>query len=171
MISIDAASVDTYRQIRGANLEVLEKNIYELINSKHKHRSALPIVRLSFVKMRENIHEIGDFIKKWEHKVDIIDFQDLIDCTNLDNPQPVDVEPFVCSHPFQRIGIDWDGSIYPCCGFYYKHFKIGNINEMTLAEAWKTDALRTLRESFFNGKIHPACQNCYGNLKHRSQPE
>jgi len=167
LISLDAATNETYKQIRGINLNVVERNIYRLLDLKKEKESFLPILRLSFVKQEINLSEIKTFLEKWKNHADIIDFQDYIDCSNINNPLPIEGEPFVCSHPFQKIGMDWNGDIYPCCGFYLKYHKLGNIKDMTLLEAWNSQKMKDLRESFFNGKIHVACKNCHGNLKYR----
>ncbi len=168
LVSIDAATAETYNEVRGGNFQLLEENINRFLEIRESQKSKLPFLRLSFVKMQENIAEIPLFIKKWENKADIIDFQDLIDYTHVDDPQPIEYEPFVCTHPSLKLVIDYEGNILPCCGFYCRHHKIGNIADMTLEEAWNSPKIKNLRASFHNGKVYPTCQNCYGNLSFRN---
>lgn len=178
LVSLDAATKETYKRIRGGNLDVVERNIRKFLELRREKKSSVPILRLSFVKTKENLDEINAFYEKWKAHADLIDFQDMIDCTHVNNPVPMTVKPFICSHPFQRLGMDWNGDLYPCCSFYYKYHKIGNIENMTLLEAWNSEKIKTLREAFLQGNIPVSCQNCYGNLsyskhfvKNQSLPE
>lgn len=166
-ISIDAATAETYKKIRGGDYNKLESNINKFIELKNKRGSKLPILRLSFVKQKENIHEINDFLDKWKHKADIVDFQDYITHDNVDNLQDIDVNYFICPHPFHSMGMLNNGDLVPCCTFFAKHLVLGNIKDMTIEEAWNCDKMKALRESFFNGKVNKVCKNCYGNLKFR----
>ena len=54
-------------------LEMLEKNILNFI--KLRKNKQLPLVRTSFVALKENIHEIDMFINKWKPIVDYVDVQ------------------------------------------------------------------------------------------------
>lgn len=168
-ISIDAATAETYKKIRGGDYNKLENNINKFIELKKKRNSKLPILRLSFVKQESNIHETTDFLEKWKYKADIVDFQDYINHDNLDNIQNIEVENFVCPHPFRSIGMLHNGDLVPCCTFFSKYFVLGNIKDMTIEEAWNCDKIKALRESFFNGNIHTVCKNCYGSLTYRKE--
>lgn len=166
-ISVDAATSETYKKIRGGNYEKLEENINKFVELKKQRNSKLPILRLSFVKQETNIHEVNAFVEKWKDKADIVDFQDFINHDSVDNLQNIEVENFVCPHPFQQLGMTHNGDLVPCCTFFAKHLVLGNIKDMTIEEAWNCDKIKVLRESFFNGKINKVCKNCYGSLKFR----
>lgn len=168
-ISVDASTPETYKKIRGGDYNRLENNINKFIELKKKRNSKLPILRLSFVKQEDNIHEMNDFLNIWKNKADIIDFQDYIDHKNIDNLQNIEVRNFVCPHPFHSIGILHNGDLVPCCTFFAKHLVLGNIKDMTIEEAWNSDKIKDLRNSFLNGKINKVCKNCYGNLTHRDE--
>lgn len=169
MISVDAATAETYKKIRGGDFERLENNINKFLELRNKRNLKTPILRLSFVKQEDNIHEVNAFLEKWKDKADIVDFQDYIDHGNVDNIQDIEVENFICPHPFRSIGMLNNGDLVPCCTFFDKYFILGNIKNMTIEEAWNCDKIKALRQSFLDGKIHKVCKNCYGSLTYRKE--
>jgi len=62
-ISLDAASPEIYRQIRGADLNKVLKNIEILNKIKRDQHSPIPNLHLSMVGMTRNIHELPDLVK------------------------------------------------------------------------------------------------------------
>jgi radical SAM protein with 4Fe4S-binding SPASM domain len=165
-ISLDAATEETYKKIRGGSLRKVEENIHKFLELKKRKKSVLPFLRISFVKMQENRAETDMFFNKWKDLVDIVDYQEYVDFSEVDNLKHHDKKPFICPDPFQRIGVSLHGNIYPCCSFYKKHFKLGNIREMTLLEAWNSQPMKDLRQSFVDGKLAEACKKCYENIEY-----
>lgn len=163
-ISLDAATKDTYRKIRGGNLDIVEENIHNFLELKKRRKSVLPFLRLGFVKMKENENEIDMFFNKWKDLVDIVDYQEYVDFSEVDHLKSHNKIPFICADPFQRIGVSLHGEIYPCCSFYMKHFKLGNIKDMSLLTAWNSPKMKQLRQSFLDGQPADACNKCYENV-------
>lgn len=168
-VSLDAATPETYRTIRGGKLALVEKNIHRFLELREKAKSDLPYLRLSFVVQADNLHERDAFYEKWKDKADLIDFQDEVDFTPLMQLRQIEVPPFTCPDPYQKLAISWDGTIYPCCSFYQRYFPLGNIATMSLQEAWQGNTARMLRESFPAGKTQMACRNCLGVTLQRKQ--
>lgn len=75
--------------------------------------------------------------------------QDYISHERVDDLQDLEVENFVCPHPFQQLGMLYNGDLVPCCTFFAKHLVLGNIKDMTIEEAWNCNKRQALRESFF----------------------
>ena len=162
-VSLDAATNDTYHKIRGCDLERVEKNLNYLLQQREARGSVLPLVRVSFVIQEENKEEIDAFYQKWKDKVDIIDFQSLIDYREMDQLKETADLPetdFRCVSPFRVLYIDCKGDIYPCCNLYCKYLKIGNIREMTLKEAWNGEKMTQLRQSISDRQYNKVCRNC-----------
>ena len=61
--SIDAATAETYKRIRGGNFERLQKNISMLCRIKAEHARPLPALSLSLVAMADNIEELPAFVE------------------------------------------------------------------------------------------------------------
>lgn len=164
-ISIDAARPETYKVIRGGNLEILERNINTFLRLREEAGKKTPILRLSFCKQQENINEVDEFIDKWSNKVDMIDFQEHIDMSNINDLKDREYKEYRCQDPFNRLIVDYTGDIHPCCSFgYNKYFNLGNINNITLEEAWNGEAINALRDSFITQKLNKVCLNCRVHL-------
>lgn len=160
-ISIDAATPDTYKCIRGADLGKLEENIDTFL--KCRGSKTLPLLRVSFVKQQENYQEAQLFLEKWSTKADIVDFQDMVDYGHVDTLLEIDKKmDYICPLPFTKMCIRWNGDIYPCTNPYQKYFKIGNIKEMTIEDAWSHPVWVELRERMIKKDMPLACRNCRG---------
>ena len=171
-ISLDAATEETFKKIRGASLAEVEANIHRVIELKKKHNSPLPYIRVTFAKQESNIHEMEAFLEKWQGKADCIDFQDCLDYGNVDELKDIKNTDFTCSQPFQRVRVDECGNVYPCCTYYQKYHKLGNLKDHSLAELWNGKQANALRESFASKTQSLACKNCFGNLKYaENKPE
>ena len=68
MVSIDAATPETYRLVRGGDLLHVEKMIHYCYKRREKLGKVFPIIRLSFVYHELNKHEVQTFLingKRW----------------------------------------------------------------------------------------------------------
>ena len=64
-----------------------------------------------------------------------------------------------CNQLWERIYIWYDGKINPC-DFDYKSFlSVGNINDMSIKEAWNSDSYNQLRNNHTN-KNRSSCYPC-----------
>jgi MoaA/NifB/PqqE/SkfB family radical SAM enzyme len=180
--SLDAFTDKTYKTVRvGAiDLDKVKKNIFTFLDLKEKGGYELPIVGVSFCKLRGNIHELEDFKNYWKDKVDIVTIQTYVPPT-LNKKEHFDhytedqfyKEPnltFKCNQPFNRLQIR-NNEIFPCCyslvmsdkgSKSYKDFVIGDLNKDTLYEAWNGKKMRALREIHANGNLvkNSTCLNC-----------
>lgn len=164
-VSIDAATEETYRIVRGGDLKLLERNIDTFLRLRKNMNRKTPILRLSFCEMEENKNEIDIFLDKWKDKADIVDFQYFVDMSKVTKGlEKKEKRKIFCQDPFNRIYIDYKGDMYCCCCFgYCEHFRIGNIMNMTIEEAWKSDMINSLRDSFWNDEPTQVCLNCLEN--------
>jgi MoaA/NifB/PqqE/SkfB family radical SAM enzyme len=78
-VSIDAASPETYRQVRNGNFKKLLENLRTLADVKRQHGSYFPSVRFSFCLMKQNIGEMVTVVElAHECGVDEVNFEHLI---------------------------------------------------------------------------------------------
>lgn len=159
-ISLDAAKPETYKSIRGMELEHVEENINRLISTRDKRRSMLPLVRVSFVIQDENRDEMQDFIEKWKDKVDVIDFQNLIHYESMEIKRDLPNLDYQCAYPFRTMLFDCDGIIYPCCTEFGYKMPIGNIETMSVEQAWNSQLMVELRKSMIEKNLCDVCRNC-----------
>lgn len=162
-VSLDAAREETYQRIRGCDLARVEHNVNQLLRLREEKGSVLPLVRVSFVMQEENKDEQEEFFDKWKDKVDIIDYQCLIDYKDLDKleePEKLPETDFQCVNPFRMLVIDYEGNIFPCSSDYAYHMPIGNIMNVTIEEAWYSERMKKLRDSILNRSMGKVCRNC-----------
>lgn len=157
-ISMDAATSNTYTKIRiNGNYHKLETMVLKLISEKQKRKSKLPLIRLSFCVQDDNINEIELFYEKWKNKVDMIEYQ------KISKPNQTGGVPKLkrCYQPYNRLSIDYNGNIYPCCSILYQNsYCIGNIKDISIYEAWHGEKMQALRKGFESEKMLHHCKEC-----------
>lgn len=72
--------------------------------------------------------------------------------------------PVGCREVFDKMSIDWDGTVVACCGDYDRLMVIGNIHQNTLKEIWHGEKLNKIREMLRQGRHSelPLCRHCIG---------
>jgi len=169
-ISLDAATPDTYRKIRGGRLDIVEHNLCHLLDEKKRINAQLPYVRLTFVKLPENTHEIPLFLEKWNSHVDRIDFQRLVQLQgeddNCDTTNP-NIDHY-CSYPFHSLYVNQNGDVFPCCTYYKRFLHIGNIKQQSIKQIWESKIMNELRNSMKSHKLLSCCRKCLSTTSHDS---
>ena len=177
-ISLDAVSSETYQKIRGKDeLDRIEENIKRFIEIRKRHNSELPVLRVCFCVQELNYKEIEEFRNKWKDKADYIDFQQVLDFSDVDSfrdgdkicdstsgssEQPISTH---CAYPFNSLNIWSNGNVTPCCTFYAKseELVLGNIRESTLGELWSGERIKELRTQLLSGQPSKICRACLTN--------
>tara|TARA_B100000963_G_scaffold83164_1_gene70860 strand:- start:4497 stop:5534 length:1038 start_codon:yes stop_codon:yes gene_type:complete len=184
-ISLDAASETSYNKIRipvgksqlkKNRLDQLENQIKRFIFLRDKvYKKQLPIVRTSFVKMKDNEIEVDKFINKWTNIVDSVEVQDefplstyekvnkLLKC---EDPVKYELGEYNCNEPWGQITIYSDGDVAPCCNLLGKKTTIGNLKTKTLREVWTSEEAKKLRAGFVENKPNKVCKLCQETYTH-----
>lgn len=165
-VSLDAFSEETYKEIRGHGFDVVKKNLLGFFQEKLDRKSMLPITRVSFIDMNGNGEEKKKFIDFWRGKADIVDIQ-IFDNFDIDIRRPFDKsikKKWECRSPWARICILANGDVLPCCNFFGRNIPIGNIRNDTIEEAWKSQAMKKVREGILNDSLDncSVCQRAGG---------
>jgi len=169
-ISLDAATKETYKTIRGGNLDDIERKINQFLEMRGNN---IPLVRVSFVEQPENKTEVELFINKWKDKVESVEiqklhnFEHLADLRVINNVnQLADIE-FIgknsghCYSPFSYLAVWSNGQISPCCSFHGSKLDIDNINRnASLKSMWNSEYMKELRRQFKIQKLNDICRNC-----------
>ncbi|MBC7952326.1 MAG: radical SAM protein [Rhodospirillaceae bacterium] len=68
----------------------------------------------------------------------------------------------VCSEPFVKLVVNFDGSVSACCVDWSMDTHIGDVTQQSLAEIWNGDALRAFRLTHLSGRREDirACTGC-----------
>ncbi|MBI5240014.1 MAG: radical SAM protein [Elusimicrobia bacterium] len=160
-VSLDAFTPKTYRKIRGAGFSRVRANLISFLEQRKARRRSLPVVRVSFVDMPSNTAEKEDFIAFWRDRADMIDIQIYDDFNARPGIHPVGARPkkWDCRSPWARVAVLADGTILPCCSFNGRALPIGSLRSGTIAEAWGSAAMRSVRSGILSDKL-PDCHAC-----------
>jgi len=168
-ISLDAARKETYKLIRGGDLDRIEENIRHFLQRRGSGKP--PLVRVSFVEQPTNKHEATEFINKWSGIADSVEIQCLQDFNNIPslpaigNANELENESVLidnhCYSPFSYIAIWSNGQISPCCSFHGTKINLGNIKQGdTISSAWNGEMMRSLRDQFSRSSVNSICADC-----------
>ncbi len=181
-ISIDAATRETYDQVRipvgksalkKDRLKQIETNVKNFVKMRNSMGLKVPLVRVSFVALEKNVHEVDDFIEKWINVVDSVEIQkeksiDLYDDLlnkNYDDSKLI-LKDYNCNDPWAQVTVNSDGSVGPCCSTVGRNIPVGNILDKSLKEIWNGKEINQIRNSF-KKKLPPnkVCKLCLENKK------
>ncbi|MFH1452516.1 MAG: radical SAM protein [Armatimonadota bacterium] len=173
-VSVDAARYETYKKVRGASYYRLMSNVFNFLDKRERKSVKLPILRVSFVDYNLTKNDKNDFINFWCNIADEVDVQALIDVKNINELRysSIEEEKLRCDYPNSTLYINWDGELRPCCTDFSKHVVIGNIKDMSIQEAWRSDFINDLRGQLKKEKpLNKFCLNCLNSLRSREKYE
>lgn len=165
-ISIDAVTSGTYNQQRlDGRFPLVVENVCALIDERNNLGLEFPIVRVSFLKNALNIHEEDEFKEFWENKADVIAFQKMNEVPDQKTGLIItdsEMPDKGCEFPFKQLVIDAYGDIQPCCKMAGKKLKIGNIQNMSLDEAWNSKKMKGIQKLHIGDlwKTNDICRDC-----------
>ncbi len=169
MFSLDAFSPDTYAERRlknykPASYEKVIKNILNFLDLKKKRNNHFPLVKVSFITMESNKHELEDFKNFWKNKVDAIHVQKLVDYTE-NNLIKNSVEDNKCNMPLFRLSIKSDGNVKPCCVGFGENINLGNIYKDKLSEIWNSQFMKDFQKMHIEKRAYEndTCKKCLKN--------
>lgn len=163
-VSVDAFSDETYRVTRGKRYPTTSSGYARVVEGIHRvserrrqRGSAFPFIRLSFLVVPENQHEMRGFHDYWRPHVDMIEFQDFV----APNPIGEAHEPYValsplferennssCSMPWFRLSVHPGGTVGPCCSSYghLDELRLGDVSTgQSIMEMWRGQKLALIR--------------------------
>ncbi len=179
-ISIDAATESTYDKVRipvnkkllnTDRLSKIEENVKNFVKLRNSKRKKIPLVRVSFVAVDKNIHEMNEFVEKWVDIVDSVEIQkensiEFYDYLNKeDNNRKQLLKSYNCNEPWGQVTIHSDGAVGPCCNTVGRNLPIGNVLEKDLDIIWKSEKMNEIRNGFLNNQPNKICQLCLENEK------
>ncbi|MBL4708650.1 MAG: twitch domain-containing radical SAM protein [Flavobacteriales bacterium] len=67
-----------------------------------------------------------------------------------------------CMMPWVHFHVAQNGNVIPCCQAPpHKVHRFGNINEQSISEIWKGEAIQTFRKKMLEGEKDVRCKQCY----------
>jgi hypothetical protein len=164
-ISVDAAKASTYEAVRPkGSFEALERGIEAFLEERAKRGQELPLLRLSFLALPENQGELEAFLGRWSDKADLISLQRPIWFPDSALPEPKSPKSResggFCVQPWQRLAIDHEGRIWPCCSWYGEGLLRLDASRDPIAKAWLAPETEALRRAHLEGDLPGPCLDC-----------
>ena len=161
--SFDSTDRETFRKMRvGADFDEVKRNIFNFIEIKDSGGYNHVHTRLNVTLLKQSKEDLTQLQDMFLDKVGIIGFGRAINPNEKFGGYGI-VENFVCAQPFQRIFINYDGTVFPCCLDRFALMKMGNAHDTPIVDIWHNEKYQLLREHMKNGTYHELelCQDCY----------
>jgi radical SAM protein with 4Fe4S-binding SPASM domain len=151
--SIDG-SAETFKAVRGVELDKIERNIIKLKNRKEERRPELSM-GVVFTVEDSTQDDAEEFIAHWEKIIDHVRLQPEL----IQSPRKE-----VCPEPFGKdygkLAVLWDGTVIPCCVDYNAELALGNAWNDRVMDIWQGHAIKELRDQHERGDFPRVCTNC-----------
>jgi len=86
---------------------------------------------------------------------------------NLKNTESISREYKVCNEVYNKLSINWDGTVSACCGDYDNYMLVGDLTQQSIRDIWKNSEelkrYRTLLSNYRHEEL-PLCKNCYDTM-------
>jgi radical SAM protein with 4Fe4S-binding SPASM domain len=71
-----------------------------------------------------------------------------------------------CPEVYDKLSINWDGTVSACCGDYDNYMLVGDVKKESLKEIWLSDKMNCYRQILSQNKHDalPLCKTCYDTM-------
>ena len=169
-ISIDATTQSVYDEMRpGGDFDKVIENTNTLLKIRAENNSVTPLVRVNFVRTDINEHQVEEFTKYWQDRVDMVGIQEFISPTkpskNVKSKTSTNKAKsgFRCSFPFKQLVLTNEMEVLPCCTFWGEELSLGKLETPEqIIKFWNSDKINALRKIHLAGKYADVkeCRQC-----------
>lgn len=156
-ISIDGTDAEEYEKVRiGAKLDTVLANIQTLRKLREEYGVTYPKIRIQTVRLPGI--DLDKYVHTWKEYADEVAAVDYKDesCRNTELRGN-----WACPQLWQRMTIEWDGTIFGCNNDDIRGICLGNVNERSIYDCWHDERLMEIRELHMQGMSH-AVDDCNG---------
>lgn len=175
-ISVEHVNDKNYKKITQnySDYEQIKSNVDFLFNEKVKRKSSLHIFakivdtdlsETEKQKFKNDFEAISDSLRidslmGWSNS-ETKDFLLGVDVSKGMNGTPL-IPRKVCSEPFSKLAINFDGKVSVCCVDWSYGTIVGDLTKETLSEIWNGEKLKKFRVTHLRGEREKieACKNC-----------
>lgn len=157
-VSIDGIDSENYENERlGAKFAVVLRNVECLKEFKTKLKVKIPKVRIQSVAQPNMDWE--SYRRYWEPYCDEVAVVGLRD---MNDTSCVSKADWACPQLWQRMTVEWDGTILPCSNDDLRRLSPGNAKVITITEAWNHPMVNQVRDMHRLGNSDkvPDCAAC-----------
>lgn len=168
--SINAGDRETYRKVHGRDHFDQVMAHVRYVDSYRKERGLPLYLSVSFVEYPANTASLPALRETLAGVVD-----EIFTCQAV-NPsgQMPELPPMpqkVCNLPFKATHVTFEGYLRACCNDYHNYTVVADLNRVSLAEAWASEAYRALRRGFMQRDLAGTlCHNCLTGRHDPVQP-
>jgi radical SAM protein with 4Fe4S-binding SPASM domain len=166
VISMDAASPDTYDRIRvGGDFATTVGNVRDFFALKRALKSHTTVV-VQMIVTAANQHEIGAFAELWRSDGAQVMIKEARDWAGQVKLLPLGRAPLAANSPCKMLWTEltvlWDGAVVPCVNVYERENLLGDLSQQTLAEVWNGAPLRRYRAAHLADAVADikVCNSC-----------
>lgn len=183
IISLDGLDKETYDKYRkNGDFDKVTTGINNLVKIKNKLNSKLPYIKLQFLVLKHNEHQIKKLkttfkklkadkliiksaqIYNFENAIDILPVNSKFSRYKFDKGGKFVIKYKLknkCFKIWSSCVITWDGIIVPCCFDKNADFKLGDIYQNSLSSVWKSSTFNDFRLKLLeNRREIDICRNC-----------
>lgn len=160
-ISFEGYTKEVYERHReGAVYETVLSNIERIQALKKRLGVEHPKIRVQTVMLPDIEDTFDEYKRFWSARADEVGF---LDYKEMKVKKKGIKYSWACPQIWQRMAIWWDGTILPCNHDDDGLIALGNLNEMTIKDAWQSEKLNRIRDIHKRGIAHEisACDGCY----------
>ena len=153
-VSIDGLEQSTLeRYRRNADIELVYKNIREIVAEKRRTGSSTPRLELAFLVFRHNEHEVPR-LKEMQQELGVESFTAHSAFINHESFVPReeafqpghDIWQGSCHYLYSELMVEADGNISPCCTNTSARFDVGTVAELDDVRAfWNKPVFQAMR--------------------------
>jgi len=142
--SFQGVSKRAYKEYRNCNqFHKLLNKIRLLHNYREEVGAEFPFIQIGTTVTREPAYIIDQFKRQVDSFTDAV----YVGTTRDLQAKPPSSVPYCeCPEVFDKLSINFDGSISACCGDYDNYTIVGNVLEQSLIEIWNGEPLAKFRK-------------------------
>ncbi|MEW5693719.1 MAG: radical SAM protein [Candidatus Hydrogenedentota bacterium] len=158
VLSLDAATEESYRKFRTGTFENVIRGLEYLIKARGKLKKSKPYLEWQFILFEHNRSEL-EMAKRLSVEYGVDNFTVLepyvedktwIPLGKQDKSVYKHSSLRFCKRPWTHIAIQSDGGVSPCCWVYYKKDDFGNILDKDFDGIWNGGQYISAREILLN---------------------
>ncbi len=156
--SIDGTNAEEYEKVRvGAKFDIVISNIRKLRKLREEYGVTYPKIRIQTVKLPEL--DLDRYLSVWKEYADEVAALEYTD----ESVRIRGLEAnWACPQLWQRMTIEWDGSVFGCNNDDLRGIYLGNVATRSIRDCWHDEKLMQIRKLHMQGKAQEVydCDGC-----------
>jgi len=162
-VTLDAATRETYHQVHGVDrFDEVAARVESWLARRVSSQQVRPVIVPSFVKARENLHEMEEFFDRWQQRLGSALVTGYCHCAGqrprraVTSMAPPQRGP--CRRVFKRLLVLADGRVTTCDQDFAGKQTVGSLADAPLGELWQAARLAAIRSG--DHARQPLCPAC-----------